>query len=314
GTKPSIDIDDMQCSYIPTGGMLPVGADSVVMIEDAEDLDDEVLINKSVSVNENVVSSNEDISCGDVVIKAGEIINSTLIAILISLDIRHVKVRRFIKAGVISTGDELLGINETIQVPKIKDTNGPYLTAALREDGCISTHYGILKDNEDNILSTVKKALSENDIVFMSGGSSAGNKDFTEKVMTSLGELMFHGLAIKPGKPTLMARCNEDKFIIGLPGHPLACTIVYRFIISKLINKLMGKNTTIIEHTVEISENYHKARGREEYLPVIIRGEIAYPLHAKSSAMSVMARCNGVIRIDRDVEGIQKGEKVKVMR
>ncbi|KMT22700.1 molybdopterin molybdotransferase MoeA [Clostridium cylindrosporum] len=314
GKKPSLELADMECSYVPTGGMIPEGADSVVMLEDVEFLGDEALINKSVSTLENVVAEDEDIKKGKEVILKGTTINSTHIAILISLGITKVKVKRQIKVGIISTGDELLSIEENIEIPKIKDTNGPFLTFASREDGCISTHYGILKDVEEGILSAVKKALSENDIVFLSGGSSAGNKDFSEKTMLALGELMFHGLAVKPGKPTLMAKCEGNKYIVGLPGHPLACTIIYKFVISKLIDKMYGRRANKIEQTLEFGENYHKARGREEYLTVTIKDGIAYPIHAKSSAMSVMAKCDGIVKIDRDVEGLQKGDKVKVMR
>lgn len=314
GKKPEKIINDMQCSYIPTGGMLPNGADAIVMIEDAEDLTGEILINKPVAKRENVVSENEDIKTGEKILSKGEVISSAHMSLLISLGLRKVNVKRQIKVGVISTGDELLSIESDITIPKIKDTNGPFLTYASKEDGCISTYYGILSDVEENILSATENALSENDIVFLSGGSSAGNKDFTEKVMSSLGEVMFHGLSVKPGKPTLMAKCNGNKYIVGLPGHPLACTIVYKYIISKLINQLYGKKSTIFEMEYEFGENYHKAVGREEYVPVLIKEGKVYPIHAKSSALSAIAKCNGIVRIDRDTEGIEKGEKVIVMR
>ncbi|MEG2338507.1 MAG: molybdopterin molybdotransferase MoeA [Clostridium sp.] len=317
GNKPRYEINDMECSYIPTGGMLPVGADSIVMIEDAESLGDEILINASASKGQHVVSENEDISEGNVIFKKGDVITSSHIAALISMGINEVSVSVRVKAGVISTGDELLSLEDNIEMPRIKDTNGPYLKFALEEDGCTSTYYGIIKDSKDELYKGVKKALEENDIVFMSGGSSAGCKDYTEKIMESFGEVLFHGLAIKPGKPTLMAKCNidgRDKYIVGLPGHPLACSIVYKYIVSALIDRLHSKTPYKIEHYAYITENYHKAKGREEYLPVYVEGENAYPLYAKSSAMSIMAKCNGVIKIERDVEGILKNEKVKVMR
>lgn len=314
GKKPKEAINNMQCSYIPTGGMLPVGADSVVMIEDTELLSGEVLINKPVSKRENVVSESEDIKNGEKVLVKGEVISSAHMSILISLGFKKINVKRQIKVGVISTGDELLSIENEITIPKIKDTNGPFLTYASREDGCLSTYYGILNDVEENIMLAVKNALDENDIVFLSGGSSAGNKDFTKKVMKSFGEIMFHGLSVKPGKPTLMAKCSGNKYIVGLPGHPLSCTIVYKYIISKLINKLYGKKSTIIEIECEFAENFHKAVGREEYLPVLVKEGKAYPIRVKSSALSAIAKCNGIVRIDRDTEGIEKGEKVIVMR
>jgi molybdopterin molybdotransferase len=146
----------------------------------------------------------------------------------------------------------------------------------------------------------------------LSGGSSAGNKDYTINIMDKLGKVMFHGIAIKPGKPTLMAECR-DKYIIGLPGHPLSCAVVYKFIISKFIDALHGRNKEEIFIEAVIADNYHKAKGREEYLPVILESGTAHPLYAKSSAMSVMAKCSGFVRIGREIEGISKGQKVKVL-
>lgn len=314
GKEPNIHINFMECSYVPTGGMIPSGANSVVKIEDCEVLNNDILVNKSVGEFENIVRENDDITKGDVVLTKGDTILSTHIAVLASLGLSTVKVKKQIKVGIISTGDELLGIDDEIKVPKIKDTNGPFLKFACEEDGCISKYYGILKDDENNILCNIKKALEENDIIFLSGGSSVGKKDFTEKVMRQLGDIMFHGIAVKPGKPTLMARCKNNKYIVGFPGHPMACTIVYKFIISKFINKLYGRNLKKVYNILEFGENYHKSIGREEYLPVSVIDDIPYPIYAKSSALSTMARCDGIIKIDRNIEGIRKGEKVKVMR
>jgi molybdopterin molybdotransferase len=313
GHKPEVNIKNEECCYVPTGGMLPEGADSVAMIEDCERLDEEVLVNKSLSMWENVVFEDDDVKEGDIVIKKGTILKANHIAILSGLGIMEVPVKRKIRAGIISTGDELILPNEKLEIPKIRDINGYYLKHALEEDGCISTYYGISNDDQQVLFEKVKNALDENDIVLLSGGSSAGSRDFAQNIMEMLGDVLFHGIAIKPGKPTLAAKCG-DKYIIGLPGHPLSCAVVYKFVISKVIDMLSEKEVKESYIECVIGENYHKAKGREEYLPVSIKEGAAYPMYAKSSAMSVMARCDGFVRISRDVEGITKGEKVRVLR
>lgn len=313
GHKPFIDIENEECCYVPTGGMLPEGADSVAMIEDCEKIDGEVLVNKSLSKWENVVFEDDDVKKGDIVITKGTILKSKHIAILSGLGIMEVPVKRKIRVGIISTGNELILPNEEFEIPKVRDINGYYLKHALEEDGCLSTYYGIAEDNQQALYEKVKKALDENNIVMLSGGSSAGSRDYAQNIMEMLGEVLFHGIAIKPGKPTLAAKCG-DKIIIGLPGHPLSCAVVYKFVISKIINLIYDRKVKEFYIESTMGENYHKAKGREEYLPVFINEEIAYPVYAKSSAMSVMAKCDGFIRINRDVEGITKGEKVRVLR
>lgn len=314
GVKPKEKICSMECSYIPTGGMLPIGADSIVMIEDTETISKEVFINKLVKKDENVVKENEDITIGDKVLSKGDLILSHQIAVLISLGFKTLKVKKVIKVGVLATGDELIDIDEDIEIPKVKESNGHFLTFASREDNCESKHYGIIDDNKENIKQAIEKALDENDLVFLSGGSSAGDKDFTKIVVGELGDIMFHGLSVKPGKPTLMAKCKNDKYIVVLPGHPLSCMIIYRFIALKLINKIYGKNHKVISQELELGEGYYKKTGREEYLPVKIENNLVYPIRSKSSAMSVMVRCDGIIKVDRDVEGYKKGDKVNVIR
>lgn len=314
GIKPNEEISMMNCSYIPTGGMLPKGSDSVVMIEDTERIQNEVLINKSIKKNENVVKENEDITIGEKILNKGDLILSNQLAVLISIGIKTVRVKKVIKIGIVATGDELLSVEDNIEIPKIKETNGYFLTFACREDNCISKHYGIIRDNKEEIRFTIKKALKENDLVFLSGGSSAGDKDFTKIVIEEFGEIMFHGLSVKPGKPTLMAKCAHNKYIVGFPGHPLSCMMIYKFIISKLINKIYGKDAKVISQELELGESYSKKTGREEYLAVKIKDGLVYPIGSNSSAMSTMIRCDGVIKIERDMEGYEKGDKVSVMR
>jgi molybdopterin molybdotransferase len=130
--------------------------------------------------------------------------------------------------------------------------------------------------------------------------------------MERLGRVLFHGIAVKPGKPTLMANC-QGKYIIGLPGHPLSCAVVYRFIVKKLIDSMYGRKREEKYTEGIMAQNYHKAKGREEYLPVALNHGIATPIYVKSSAISVLARCSGFVKIERDAEGIMEGQRIRVL-
>ncbi len=312
GIKPEIDIEDGECVYIPTGGMMPKGADGVAMIEDCEGLKGDIVVNKSLARWENVVFEDDDVACGNLVIGSGTTINSNHAAVLSGLGKTRVRVKRRIRVGIISTGDELISPYDEQEVPKVRDINGFYLKQVLKEDGCLPNYYGIVGDDEEDLYNSVKMALDENDMVFLSGGSSAGNRDFTINIMERLGRVLFHGIAVKPGKPTLMADCH-GKYIIGLPGHPLSCAVVYRFIIKKLIDSMYCRKRDELYIEGAMAQNYHKAKGREEYLPVTIKDGIVNPIYVKSSAISVIARCRGFVRIERDAEGILEGQRVEVL-
>ncbi|EYE88341.1 hypothetical protein Q428_08515 [Fervidicella metallireducens AeB] len=313
GEIPPFVISEGEAVYIPTGGMLPSGADAVVMIEDSEDAFNEVLINKPVAKGENLVMSDEDVVKNEVLLKKGTTIKPHHIGVLAGIGVTEVCVKEKIKIGIVSTGDELVSPYSSCPVPKVRDINGFYLKSAVEEDGCEGRYYGIVSDNKEKLNEVVKVALNENNIVLISGGSSAGNKDFTIDIMERHGKVLFHGLAIKPGKPTLMSECN-GKYIIGLPGHPLSCAVVYKFIVKKILDKMYGRITDDINTEGTMGVNYHKARGREEYLPVKIEEGVIYPLYAKSSAISVLSKADGFIKLPRDCEGIEKGEKIIVMR
>lgn len=313
GEMPSFIISEGEAAYIPTGGMLPSGADAVVMIEDSEEALAEVLINKPVAKGENLVMSDEDVVKDEVLLKKGTLIKPHHVGVLAGIGVTEVCVKKKIRIGIISTGDELVSPYSSCPVPKVRDINGFYLKSAVEEDGCEGRYYGIVSDNKEKLNEAVTMALNENDIVLISGGSSAGNKDYTIDIMEKHGKVLFHGLAIKPGKPTLMADC-DGKYIMGLPGHPLSCAVVYRFVVRKILDKMYGRQGDDIQIEGIMGVNYHKAKGREEYLPIKLEEGVIYPLYAKSSAISVLSKADGFIRLPRDCEGIKKGEKIIVLR
>ncbi len=226
-----------QCYYVPTGGMLPKGADSVIMLEYAEKLDDAtILVSKSPSPGENVVEIGEDIRKGKVVIKKGTRLRAYEIGVLSSLGFYEVLVCRKPKIGIISTGDELVHPSEKIFPGQIRDINTYLLSSLAKDGGCIPVRYGIIKDEYELLKDAVEKAVSECHIVLVSGGSSVGKKDNTVNVIKGLedGELLVHGVSVKPGKPTIMGK-SKGKIIFGLPGHPLACAVIFQVMVKYYI-------------------------------------------------------------------------------
>lgn len=309
-----------ECVYVPTGGMVPGGADAIVMIEYSEKLDDKtILINHSAFPGENLVDEDEDIASGEVVIRKGTILRPYEIGVLSSLGAMEIEVCRKIKCGIVSTGDEIIDPSKTPAQGQVRDINSYLLSSLAEEAGTEPVIYGVFNDHFEELKAAITRASKECDMVLVSGGSSVGKKDQTYEAIESLekAQILVHGIAVKPGKPTLIGKA-EDKIIFGLPGHPLACAVVFKTIVESYINRLYSLDR--IDYPVEctFAVNYHKAKGREEFLPVSIdRKEnklVAIPVISKSGIISAFSKAYGYIRIDKNLEGIREGEKVSVFK
>lgn len=305
------------CS-IPTGGMLPEGADSVVMVEYTEKLDDRtVLVEKSVSPGENVIKKGEDIKKGDIMFKKGHIIRPQDIGVLASAGIRKIKVLDRLKVAVISTGNEIVDPFEPILPGRIRDINTYSLTAAVLGDGMEPVTYGIVQDKFENLKDDLKTALESSDVVLLSGGSSVGVMDMTYRAIESLedAEMLVHGVAVKPGKPTIIARVGQ-KAVFGLPGHPVSAFIIYHTVVSRFLKAVIGIGEDINIKEAFLSENYASTPGRDEFVMVrLIKDKeriTAYPVYGKSGMMATMSLADGYIHIPASREGMYKDEKVKV--
>lgn len=305
--------------YVPTGGMVPSNAEGVVMIEYTEKLgDDTILIQKGVSLNENIVEIGEDIRQDEKIYERGHFINERDIGVLAGADIKSIPVYRKIVVGIISTGDEILNPEDDIRDAKIKDINSYMLYGQLSKISCKPVIYPPAKDNLQEIIDLMNKAVNECDIVLISGGSSVGKKDETIRAIESFdnSKVLIEGIAIKPGKPTIVANIN-NKLVVGLPGHPLSCGFVVEAIVKPFILSLFNYKKGNKYISCEFAYNYHKSKGREEYLAVNIYEEDKIqkcnPIFAKSSVIKHFAYCDGYIKIDRELEGIHQGEMVKVI-
>lgn len=302
-------IKNGECFKISTGGMLPDGANAVIPVENTDEDNGACLIYKSVSPFENVTKKGDDIKIGECIVKKGTYLSPAHIGLLASVGKSKINVIKEPTVGIISTGNEIIGLDEKLTDGKIHEVNSHQLSALCRSYGCKTRFYGTIKDEYDAILSAVEKSVNECDIVLISGGSSAGAKDMTVNVIEKIGTVFAHGLAMKPGKPTIIGKAY-GKAVFGLPGHPAACYFVTEIIVKQLINILLGKNEKSVTQKMKIAENISSNHGREEYICVKTDGENAVPVYGKSGLMSVLCEADGYIRINRNCEGLKNGDTV----
>ncbi len=316
GETPVMEIGSGQCASIPTGGELPKGADAVVMIEYTENYGDGTIgILKSAAPGSCLIFRGDDVRPGKEVLSRGRRLGVQDIGTLAALGHSKVSVCRKPVAGIISTGDELVSFSETPKGGQIRDVNSVMLSALLQDAGAECIFYGILKDDEALLDAAVGRALEECDLVLVSGGSSVGMKDSTCRVIEKHGSLLFHGIAMKPGKPTILGIAG-GKAVFGLPGHPMAAFFVSELFVRPLVSRLMGRKAHIREIQAVLDETISANDGREHYLGVCLEERDglchAVPIHSKSGLITSLAASDGYFRIPRDCEGIAAGSKISV--
>jgi len=301
------------CVAVSTGGDLPEGADAVVMIEQTEDYGDGLVgIISPVAPGNNLIFKGDDVTPGDIVLKAGTVLSPHDIGILSALGYCEVSTSRRPIVGVISTGDELVEPSLKPERGQIRDVNTPMLVAETEQFGATTKNYGIVRDERDALSNAMMKAVGECDIVLISGGSSAGVRDLTASVIEDSGELLFHGIAMKPGKPTILGLI-DGKPIFGLPGHPVAAYFVTELFVRPLISGIMGLEAKRQKAFVQINEAISSNHGRAEYMAVYVDDDmIARPIRGKSGLIASLAGADGYICIPRDSEGFPAGAKVVV--
>lgn len=304
------------CAYVPTGAALPPGADAVAMIEYCETFGDgTIALSKPVAPGENLILKGDDVYPGKTVLPAGRRITGRDIGALASMGIVRVNVKRKPLIGIISTGDELVDSACSPAEGQIRDVNSPMLAALMTEFGADARCYGIVRDEEPLLAAALDKALSECDGVLISGGSSVGTKDATGRIIESRGELLFHGIAMKPGKPTILG-VTDGKPVFGLPGHPGAAWFVTRLFVRAALERLLGRETRPLSLSARLTESVSANHGRAQYGGVSLSREngewLAHPIRSKSGLISSMCAADGFFCIPRDREGCAAGESIEV--
>ena len=305
------------CAAVPTGGEVPRGADAVQMLELCEDYGDGTIgVLKSVAPGHNMIFRGDDVKPGDRVLPAGRRLEPQDIGALAALGAVSVPVAPRLRIGVISTGDELVPPEDSPAAGQVRDVNGPLVCALLEQAGALPRFYGIVPDQEDRLKQTVERALAEQDAVILSGGSSVGEKDAACRVMSALGEVLFHGIAMKPGKPTLLGKTASGRAMVGLPGHPVAALFTTQLFVRALLARLEGRALRRRQVTARLTEAVSANHGRAQYNGAILRqgpeGLEALPIRGKSGLITTLAGSDGYFCIPRDCEGFPAGAQIPV--
>ncbi len=304
---------------IPTGGMLPEGADSVVMLEHTQRPDaTTLLVLKPVAPGENIVRAGDDISAGGLILSKGSRITPQDVGALAACGIAELKVYCPPVVGVLSTGDEVIEPQLTPKKGQVRDANGPALAALIEAAGCRVIRYGIIRDEKAALRECLTEAAAACHAIVLSGGSSVGVRDHTVEVLEEMGQrpVVFHGLAVKPGKPAIFAMLGKIG-VFGLPGHPVAALTVCRRLVLPALESLSGKwRNDEIKVRAKMTRNMASAAGRDDFIKVRLRYEageyLAEPVLGKSGLIFTMTQADGEVHIPADKTGLYEAEWVTV--
>lgn len=312
GQPPDGGVEPGHCRYIPTGGVMPEGADAVAMVEYAEQAGDEVLVHRAVAPGENVLARDEDFAAGSIVLPAGRKLSPQDLGVLAAAGIAAVPVRRVPKIGIISTGNEVVPVEADLTPGRVRDANTYLCAGFVQEQGCEPRLYGIVRDSPDLLRPVLEKAAAECDCVLISGGSSKDVRDMSAGVIGDLGEVLIHGIAIAPGKPTIIGRIGTTP-VIGLPGHPGSAFIVLVAVVRPLLSAMTGTQADPCRMRVRLTANIPSARGREDYVRVRVENGFATPVFGKSGLLNTLVQSDGFVIVPATREGLEIGEEVEVI-
>ncbi len=320
GEEPDFVLQQGEAAEIATGAMLPEGADSCIMVEHTEMIAGSKLeVYRDIAVGENVINRGDDVHKGDKLLSRGRIISPQDIGALSGLGIVKIEVYAKPTASILATGDEVIPPEAEKKRGQIRDINTPALSSLFSSWGFNIRSDSIIPDREEALQNTIGEHL-DSDLIVISGGSSVGQRDFTLKVIDKLGEpgVLLHGLAVKPGKPTILGLVKSTP-VIGLPGNPASAWIVSCLLVPVLLDilqnrepmkSLAGRPEGISRR---LSRRINSARGRDEFIPVKLEdGDEAVPIPGKSNLITTLVEAEGLIHIPAKSEGLDKDEIVEV--
>jgi molybdopterin molybdotransferase len=322
GEAATMPVSPGEAVRIATGGMLPPGADSVVMIEHAEMLDDtSIEVFRSVAPGQNLIAAGEDFDRGARIAASGRHLRPQDLGILAAFGRAQLRVYRRPVVGIISTGDELVPVDSVPGPARVRDVNSYTLAGLVAETGAVSKRFGIVKDDFPALHAACAQAMDCCDMVLISGGSSVGVRDYTVEAVSAFADaqILVHGIAISPGKPTILARIGH-KAIWGLPGHVVSAMIVFARITRPFLRHIGGRSDPCaadVAIPARLSRNVASVQGRTDFIRVRLMRDgpepWAEPVLGKSGLLNTMVHADGIIEIGKNIEGLEEGTWVDVV-
>lgn len=319
GVRPGTIVIKGSATTIATGGMLPRGADAVLMVEhsDIDDAGQTMRVHRSIAAGENVTFAGTDIAKGETVLRAGQMLTSRELGVLAAIGCETLQVYRRPRVAILSTGDEIVSPGQPLPTGSVYDSNAAIIGAAVEELGGEPIHLGVIPDDEPQLEAAVRRAM-QHDVVLLSGGTSKGAGDLSYRIVSRLGEpgIVAHGVALKPGKPICMAVCDGTPVVI-LPGFPTSAIFTFHEFIAPVIRAYAGRpieQRNTVRATLPMRVN--SQRGRTEYVLVSLfggdEGPAAYPIGKGSGSVTTFSQADGFLTIDQQTEMISEGSQVDV--
>jgi molybdopterin molybdotransferase len=321
GSPPPEEVGPGEALRIATGGMIPAGADAVVMVEHTQEVDAATVeVVRPVAPGENVVRAGEDVRAGARLLPRGHVLRPQELGGLLALGITEVPVAARLRVGLVGSGDEVVPPDRAPGPGQVRDINSYTLAALVRRAGHEPVLFGIAPDVAEALDRLARAALAACDVVILSAGSSVSTRDMAAQVIHGLGApgVLVHGVALKPGKPTILAVAG-GKPVFGLPGNPVSCMVTFGLFVAPALEALSGAAPRPAPPTVgaRLTRNVASTAGREDYVPVRLLaradGLWADPVFGKSSLIYTLVHADGLVRIDLDRGGLAQGDPVDVV-
>lgn len=315
GRAPEVVVPVGGCVVVPTGGAVPAGADAVVMVEyTAETMPGTVEVTRPVAPGAGIVRADEDVAAGAELVVGGRPLRAPDLGLLAAAGVVDVAVHARPRVIILSTGDEVVPPSTGELAPgQVRDATASALAGLVRDAGGDPVIAGIVPDDADALVTALEKAVRKGDLVVVSAGSSVGARDVTAGAVAALGEIWCHGVALKPGKPTLLADCGGVP-VLGLPGNPLSALVVFRLIGVPLVWRLAGCERPPPEPATRarLARDLPSTAGRVDIVQVSVTDGIATPIFGPSALLSVLTRADGCLVVPEPATGLDGGTEVDV--
>ena len=319
GRAPDLSVGVGQAAVVYTGGMMPSGADAVVMVERTQKLDAaNIEVLRAIAPGENVINIGEDVKEGESLLGPGHVLRPQDIGGLMALGITRVQVAARPRVAIVSTGDEVVSPDVTPALGQVRDVNTYTVAGLVVRTGSVALPQGIIRDDFDALFSAAQAGLDCADALVISAGSSVSARDLTADVVNRLGQpgVLVHGVSVKPGKPTILGVCN-GKPVFGLPGNPVSAMVVAGLLVVPVLWRMQGASQPLVRRVkAQLTHNIASVPGREDYVQVRLverEGQLeADPVFGKSNLIYTLVKADGMLCVPLDSNGLHEGEWVQV--